>query len=94
MRGFFSGPWRIRTSNLGIKSCPFAGQFVLPQLVLRGLPSEAATAISEMPLELAVLHAAISTDSTRAQPVGGIASPRAWRSSRTSAIASLTISRA
>lgn len=50
--------------------------------------------IREMPLELALLHAAMSTDSTTAQPVGGIASPRLRRSSRTSAMASLTIARA
>lgn len=66
---------------------PVAG--VLPQLVLRGLASEAAAVISEVPLELALLHAAISTDSTSAQPVGGIASPRIRRSSRTSVIAVL-----
>jgi hypothetical protein len=29
----------------------------------------------QMPLEVALLHAAISADSTRAQPVGGIHAP-------------------
>lgn len=41
-----------------------------------------------------LLHAAISTGSTSAQPVCGIVSPRTRRSLSTSAIASLTIARA
>jgi hypothetical protein len=73
---------------------PLPGLRVLPELVLRGLANETAAVIGEVPLEPALLHAAISTDSTSAQPVGGIASPRFRRSSSTSAIASLTISRA
>ena len=73
---------------------PLARGWVLPGLVLPGLAREVAAMIREVALELALLQAAISTDSTSAQPVGGIASPRVRRSSRTSAIASLTISRA
>lgn len=67
---------------------------VLPQFVLRRLAHKPPAVSGEVPLELALLHAAISTDSTNAHPLGGIASPRASRSSRTRPIASRTISRA
>lgn len=67
---------------------------VRPQLVLRGLSDETTPVSGQMPLELPFLHAATSTDSTSAQPFGGMLSPRARRSSSTKPIASRTISRA
>jgi hypothetical protein len=67
---------------------------VLPQFVIGGLPDERATMVREMALEVALLQAAISTDSTSAHPVSGISSPRPRRSSSTSTIASRTIRRA
>ena len=70
------------------------GVLVLPEFVLGSLSGEPAAVSGQMTLKVAFLHAAISTGSTSAHPVGGIGSPRERRSSSTSAIASRTISRA
>src|SRR5271154_6560072 len=67
---------------------------VTPDLVVGRLASEDATVGAEMAFEIALLHAAISTDSTRAHPVAGMESPRSRRSSSTSSIASRTMTRA
>jgi len=53
-----------------------------------------ATVGAKVAFEIALLHAAISTDSTRAHPVAGMESPRSRRSWSTSSIASRTMTRA
>ena len=54
-----------------------AGRGDLPHLVPGRLTNELAAVIAQVPFELALLHTAISTDSTKAQPSAGIAPPLA-----------------
>jgi hypothetical protein len=51
---------------------PFGGDRVLPHRVIGALPDQPATMRGEVPLEVAFLHAGISTDSTSAQPGSGM----------------------